>query len=342
MKIKKAVLLSLLPVIAPYYLWQGSLPKMVLALYSSVISAKRLVVVPGVLATIIMVVYFARHGYEGTHDLKIFLVYVSFMLPGLIVKSSNAPLQIRSLDILLVAIVAIVFSMITSNFNFQFNTQFGDANRFRGYFPYFYVLLLLCFVRMRRVYYEIGFNCLIALLCYGISGTRSDFFMMLVVGAMIPVFRRNRQYFIFATLIAMVFALQLAVTVYLFSYVYGGMVYDNITVRGRSIVFAMSSVNLLGNGITPPISTLRDIYDTYFHPADIFFIGYVYELGVVAFLTKAAYCIHVYQSNLHLIGNRAYAIVALSFVVLLFTMTFDIFIVAFSVIAVHFATRYGR
>jgi hypothetical protein len=331
----RAILASFSSYSLIYYIWGGALTK-IFALPISIIffvSKRREFIIAAAISAVLVAIYFSNHGYSGTHDLKAALLFLSFAVPATTCFWATRETHARGTDVFYTFIGFITVNLVFGDQAFTINSINDLDYRYRGFVLATLITLLLttCQVSNLRFFILCIFS---SILIFIISGHRgASVIMLMSLSAMLVARILRQDKFLF--IIPLVYlAYPLGVVAY--EHFFPDNI-NNIIIRALSVKVAIETLSPFGNGMALPVIEFHQTgnFSHYFVPADIMYLGGIYELGYISFLAKAIFMywlIRRYWNS----ANRSVIMVICSAALLGYNLTYDGFELAASAAAFKF------
>ena len=150
----------------------------------------------------------------------------------------------------------------------------------------------------------------------------------------------RKKYYPFAIPSAFLFIQLLPI---LYFYLINDYDLNNISIRALTQMQIIENLSLLGDGIASPIETYlsENHFSHYFVPADAFFLGSIYETGLLPYLIKLLFAIYIILTSNN-IKNCSLFWMGMSFFLFGYGLTFDIVILVFSLFTISLIPRFAN
>ena len=271
--------------------------------------------------------YFFLNGYAGSHDLKVFLLLLPFLLIKAAKDISISQPIVSTQSFLFCIFFLLGFNLVLHGFALFENFKFSDSDRVRGWFLFPLVVFLYAYLDARLI---IKVFCGVLALAIGFlcTGTRSA--SVAVAGLLILItFNLARS----SVLVALALILPLVGSV-LWFLMFQEMQLNNVGVRVLSMLQVINTLTPYGHGIAPDVDSfhMSNSFDHYFVPADVMILGRVYELGYVLVFILSSVMIYIMaKTRKGMVDSQFYVILSMM-CVLHYNLTIDILEIAFSVL----------
>ena len=267
-----------------YFLWAS--PLKLISAFSIFLTVNKKAY-PFLLSSLTLVIYFMSLSSINAWDFKIILiVFQLYMISATL--SINYRQRVNLVALFTVIVIWTLIQYMFTGDGRGFNLSIlNEGERIRNYFPWELSSVALFYIRNR---FNLFIACLLLSTCgFMFSGDRGAALFFLGLGILLVMTGRS-PFLIF--IYVLIYHLALGVSGYFIPF-------GSFLVKSETFYYCISHITLLPHGITPPLNSAlyNNVNGSFFVPADVGFVGKVYEIGLFLFILKFLYAIVAIKIN---------------------------------------------